>query len=168
MTAVLLLLKDVEALGRSGDVVKVKPGYARNCLFPKGVAIIADKNTLRMQEKLQQERELKAVQDKKESEEKAKKLATIQLTQKVKVDQEGHLYGSVSVGDIVQLLREEKLLEADKRSILLKHPIKKTGAHTIELKLKEGVIASFTLNVVPEGEENQKPEEPALDDTAQL
>jgi len=150
MATLLLLLEDVEDLGRSGDVVKVKPGFARNFLLPKGLGIVADKNALRMQEKLQEERKMQAAQDKKQAEEQAKTLANVTLTATVKVDQDGHMYGSVSVLDIVHLLLDQQKFEVDKRQIVLKNPIKVTGIHTVEIKLKEGVLASFTLKVMPE------------------
>lgn len=156
MTALLLLLKDVEDLGRSGDVVKVKPGFARNFLLPRGLGIVADKNALRMQERLQEERKQRASQDKMESEELASKLKDLTLTARVKVDQEGHMYGSVSALDVVHLLAKEKNFDIEKRSVMLKHPIKSTGKHKIEIKLKEGVTASFSLSVEPEAEGQSK------------
>lgn len=146
----LLLLEDVEALGRSGDIVNVKPGYARNFLLPQGLAVIADKKSLRMQTRLQEERKKKAVEDRKESEELAARLEGQTLTTIVKVDHEGHMYGSVSVADISDLLEQQLSIVMEKRAIQLKHPIKATGEHKIHLRLKEGVVASFNLAVEPE------------------
>lgn len=151
MATLILLIEDVEDLGRSGDVVKVRPGYARNYILPKKFGVIADKNALRMQERLKEERRVKAAEDKKEAEAQAKALEGIVVTTLVKVDQEGHMYGSVSAADIVHLLAEQQKIEVEKRSVMLKHPIKVTGVHRIDLKLKEGVPAAFTLKVVAEG-----------------
>lgn len=151
MPVLMLLIEDVEDLGRSGDVVKVKPGFARNYLLPRGVAVTADKNALRKQEKLKEERKKQAIQDKNDSEELAKVLETITLEAHVKVDQDGHMYGSVSSLDVVHLLKERHNLDLDKRAVNLKHPIKVTGTYQIELKLKEGVATALTLNVIPEG-----------------
>lgn len=159
MASILLLIEDVEDLGRSGDVVKVKPGYARNFLLPRGVAVVADRNALRRQEKLKEERRVKAVQDKTESEQLAKVLETLTLETHVKVDQEGHMYGSVSALDIAHLLQEKHRIAVEKRYVQLKHPIKATGTYTIELKLKEGVAAAVNLNVVPEGGVPNAPKE---------
>jgi large subunit ribosomal protein L9 len=149
----LLLIQDVEALGRSGDVVTVKPGYARNFLLPQKKAIVANNQTLRSQARLQEERQKQAIIDKKEAEVIALKIneATIETT--VKVDQEGHMYGSVSTLDIVHLLQEQHHTPVEKSHILLKHPIKEIGVHTINLKLKEGVPATITLKVLAEGSE---------------
>lgn len=155
----LLLLKDVEALGRSGDIVSVKPGYARNFLLPQGVAVIADKNAIRMQARLQEERQKKAAEDRKESEKMAGSIEGLTLTTIVKVDHEGHMYGSVSAVDIVELLKEQASIELERRSIQLKHPIKETGAYTIHLKLKEGVTTSLKLKVMSEGAQEEVPAE---------
>lgn len=146
----LLLLEDVEALGRSGDIVGVKPGYARNFLLPQGLAIIADKRALRMQARLQEERKKRAIVDRKESEELAAKIEGQNLTTIVKVDHEGHMYGSVNAQDVADLFQQHMSVELEKRSIQLKHPLKETGVHTIHVKLKEGVQASFSLTIEPE------------------
>lgn len=146
----LLLLKDVEDLGRSGQVVKVKPGYARNFLLPRGFAVIADKGTLRMQERLQKEREVRALEDKKESEEIAKRLEVVTLTEIVKVDSEGHMYGSVSALDIIRLLEEQANIKVTKKTVQLKHPLKRTGVFTVDLKLPEEVMTQVTLKIVSE------------------
>jgi large subunit ribosomal protein L9 len=149
MATKLLLIEDVEALGRSGEIVSVKPGYARNYLLPQGLAVIADKQALRQQERLKEERQKRALADQKESEEVAAQIEGITLTTIVKVDHEGNMYGSVTTHEIVQLLQEQKNIELDKKNIQLK-PIKTTGVHTIPVKLKEGVTASFHLKVMSE------------------
>lgn len=150
MATKLLLIEDVEALGRSGDIVTVKPGYGRNFLLPQGLAIIADKKAMRQQERLMEERKKKAAEDKKESEEVAARVEGITLTTVVKVDHEGHMYGSVTSHEIAHLLREQHQFELEKKSIQLKTAIKTTGVHTITVKLKEGVTASFNLKVMSE------------------
>jgi large subunit ribosomal protein L9 len=146
----LLLLEDVESLGRKGEVVSAKPGYIRNFLLPKGYAVIASANTLRKQERLRAEREKQALIDRKESEELAAKLEGISVETKVKVDPEGHMYGSVSAADIAQLLQEMGF-PLEKKNILVTRPIKETGAHKISIKLKEGVPVSCMLQIIPEG-----------------
>lgn len=146
----LLLLQDVEALGKKGEIVSAKPGYVRNYLLPQGFAIIASPNTLRKQERLRGEREKQAVIDRKESEELVIQIEGTSLETRVKVDPEGHMYGSVSAADIAQLF-QERGLPVDKKFVLVSKPIKETGAHKIALKLKEGVTANCQLNIIPEG-----------------
>src|SRR5262245_8691147 len=96
MATKLLLIEDVEDLGRSGDVVSVKPGYARNFLLPRGHAVRADQHALRMQTRLQEERQKRAILEKQEAEKTAAALEGVTLSTIVKVDHEGHMYGSVS------------------------------------------------------------------------
>lgn len=150
-----LLIEDVEALGRSGDVVNARPGYARNFLLPRGFAVVADNHTIRMQARLQEERQKKALVERKESEEMASRLQDVTLTTIVKVDHDGHMYGSVSSADIVHLLQDQAAVALERRMIALKHPIKEVGVHTIHAKLKEGITATFTLKI--EAEEVQQP-----------
>lgn len=150
MATKLLLIEDVGVLGRSGDVVNVRPGYARNFLLPQGLAIIADKNTLRKQERLREERIQRAAVDRKESEELAQKFEGQIVRTTVKVDHDGHMYGSVSAHDLAHLIKDQLSLEIDKHHIQLKHAIKETGSKTINIKLKEGVTTSITLEISPE------------------
>jgi large subunit ribosomal protein L9 len=146
----LLLLSDVEALGKKGEIVTAKPGYVRNFLLPQGVAVVASPNTLRKQERLRAERAKQAVIDRKESEELCAQVEGTTLEIKVKVDPEGHMYGSVAAADIAQLF-QEKGLPIEKKSILVNKPIKVTGVHKISLKLKEGIVANCQLHIIPEG-----------------
>ncbi len=143
----LLLLEDVEDLGRSGDVVSVKPGFARNFLLPEKKAVIADNFTLRMQAKLKEERAKRAEIDRQEAEELAKSIDGKVLTIEVKVDPDGHMYGSVAAIDIVRLFEKEGIV-LERRNVILAHSIKTLGVHTIHLKLKEGVPAQITLKVM--------------------
>lgn len=146
----LLLLEDVDALGRSGDIVSVRPGFARNYLLPQGYAVVATKSALRMQNKLQEERKQRAIVDRQESEKAASALENVNLETVVKVDQEGHMYGSVNAADIVELLQQQANITLEKRAIQIKHAIKELGEHKINVKLKEGVTSSFNLKIMPE------------------
>ncbi len=157
MATQLLLIEDVENLGRSGEVVKVKPGFARNFLLPKGLAVFADKNALRIQVKLQEERLKIAAEDRTEAEHLAKLIEGITISSIVKVDQEGNMYGSVSQVDVKHLLEEQHKVVVEKKNIQLKHPIKTIGVHSIQLRLKEDVEVTFTLKVVSEGAEVEVP-----------
>lgn len=147
----LLLLEDVDALGKKGEIVSAKPGYVRNFLLPQRLAIVASPNTLRKQERLRSERAKQAIIDLKESEDLAKQIESITLEIKVKVDPEGHMYGSVSAADIAQLF-VERGLPVERRNITgLTRPLKTTGLHNLVLKLKEGITAKCALTIIPEG-----------------
>lgn len=146
----LLLLQDVEALGKKGEVVSAKPGYVRNFLLPQGFAVIANANTIRKQERLRAEREQQAIVDRKESESLAQKVASTPIEIRVKVDPEGHMYGSVSAADIAHLFQEQGVA-IEKKFVQLTRPIKVTGSHKIQLKLKEEIVATCQLTIIPEG-----------------
>ena len=164
MATKLLLIEDVEALGRSGEIVNVKPGYARNYLLPQGLAVIANKQALRQQDRLKEDRQKQAEADKQESDGIAARLEGITLIQVVKVDHEGHMYGSVTAHEIAHILHEQQKIELEKKNIQLKHAIKTTGVHTIPVKLKEGVATSFILKVMSEeGYRTFQEEQPAAE-----
>jgi large subunit ribosomal protein L9 len=148
----LLLLEDVDNLGRSGDVVSAKRGFVRNFLIPRKKAVIANKQTLKKQAALKAEREKQAVVDRAEAEALAARLVDFVTRIDVKVDPEGHLYGSVTVLDLVNIMHG-KGFAIEKANVLLQQPIRKLGVHTIQLKLKEGVRSSFNLEIHPEGGE---------------
>lgn len=148
----LLLLEDVDALGKKGEIVSARPGYIRNFLLPRGCGVIATPNVLRKQEKLKEEREAQGKVDREEALTLAAKISTLRLETKVKVDPEGRMYGSVTPHDIVRLFQEMGV-EVERKYILLTKPIKETGEHPLQLKLKEGVMVSCPLHIIPEGVE---------------
>lgn len=150
----VLLTEDVDDLGHSGEIVSVRNGFARNYILPQKKGIIPGKHTLRMQERLKEERAKRAVHDKKEAEELATRLADVSLTAYVKVDPEGKMYGSVSAQDILSLFNPGEF-PLEKKNIHLKKPIKELGGHEVLLKLKEGVTVTIHLKVAAEVEKNE-------------
>jgi len=146
----LLLLQDVDSLGKKGEIVTARPGFVRNFLLPQNLAIVASANTLRKQERLKAERAKQAEVDSKEAAILAKQIETVTLEIRVKVDPEGHMYGSVNAADIAHLF-QEKGLPVEKKYIQVTRPIKETGVHKISLKLKEGVLVICNLSIIPEG-----------------
>jgi len=150
-----LLIADVEDVGRSGEVIAVQPGFARNYLIPQQKAVPASQHTLRMQARLKEERAKQAEVDRKGAEELAAKLEGSTLTVKVKVDPEGNMYGSVGFADIVKLFAD-KGFTLERRSIGLNKPIKEIGIHPMVLKFKEGVTCNYTLHI--EGEKTTEPQ----------
>ncbi|MBS0622257.1 MAG: 50S ribosomal protein L9 [Verrucomicrobia bacterium] len=146
----LLLMEDVEGLGRKGELVLAKPGHARNFLLPQKKGIVATAFALGMQSKLKEEREKQAVVDRAIAKEIASRVHGITLTLHVKVDQDMHMYGSVKAGQIAEVLEKEGIA-VEKKFIALHHPIKEIGVHEIPLQLKEGITCRFQLKVLPEG-----------------
>ncbi len=146
----LLLLEDVDNLGRKGELVKgAKPGFIRNFLLPKHRAVIADKRTVRMQEHLKEERKKQSEIDRQESHAMASNLKDKSFTHTVKVDASGHMYGSVTAQDIVNILAAEGL-GIERKMVLIGQPIRNLGIHKIPLRLKEGVDAQVSLRVQDE------------------
>lgn len=147
----LLLKKDVDGLGRKGDIVTARPGYVRNFLLPQGMAVVANKHTLLEQAKLKEERAKQAIVDRKESEELAARLSGFVLKTKVRVDPEGNLYGSVSAHEIASLMQKEGF-DIERRSVSLAQSIKVVGTHAFTLKLKEGITVPMSIEVEAEEE----------------
>ncbi len=144
-----LLTEDVEDVGRSGELISAKPGFARNYLLPQEKAVLASTHTLRMQAKLQAERAEKASVERKEAEELAAKIQGMALTITVKVDPEANMYGSVGPSDIIELFAKEGI-SVDRRNIGMNKPIKVVGDHQLTLKLKEGVTCGYVLHIIGE------------------
>jgi large subunit ribosomal protein L9 len=145
----LLLRQDYEPLGVAGDVVNVKPGFARNFLIPKGLAMMAtDKNVKRYENDQKQLHWLEEKQ-KRQSEELAKTLENVSCTITVQVGEEDKMFGSVTSQNITEAL-EAQGYTIDKRKILLEEPIKSLGIYSVPIKLHTDVEAKVKVWVVKE------------------
>jgi len=143
----VILIKDVEKIGKAGSVVRVKEGFARNFLFPHNLAKVATPGGL---EQLEKEKQIKAAQyakTKEESEELKKRLSALSLTISALTQGEEKLYGSISSHDIAVALEKEGFL-IDKNAIELAEPIKSLGIYEMAVKLHPEVIATLKLWVV--------------------
>ncbi len=149
-TTKVLLLEDVGAKGRKGDIVDLKSGFARNFVVPQGKGVRATKHAIRMQERLKEERLKQAAVDRADSEKLAAKYEGKVYETSVKVDSDGHMYGSVSAIDVKRMLAEDGL-ELDRRNVSLHNPIKKLGVAEVTLRLKEGVECNIKVKVMGEG-----------------
>jgi large subunit ribosomal protein L9 len=145
----IILREDVQHLGRAGEVVKVKDGYARNYLLPKGLAYAATEgNRKRITFEADRLARLRAT-EKEAAEGEATKLAGISLTFPMKVGEEDKLYGSVTASDIQRRL-EEQGIHVDKRKIDLSEPIRSLGEFRVGVKLHAEVRPELTVVVVKE------------------
>ena len=143
----LILKEDYGKLGKVGDVVIVKDGYARNFLIPKKIAYLANDGNVR---RLEEEKKLRAVREKKEQKSAADIAAEIEklsLTIPVQVGEDDKLYGSVTSQMIADSLKE-KGFEIDKKKIELDEPIKVLGIYTINVKLHPEVTGKVKVWVV--------------------
>ena len=140
----IILAKDVEKLGKTGDVIKVKDGFARNFLLPQGMACLATDANLK---KIEREKANKAVQEEKiknAAEELAQKLGKISCTVAVEVNDLEKLYGSISENDIAKAIEVEGFT-IDKKSISLEKPIEELGIYEVNVRLHPHVTAKVRL-----------------------
>jgi large subunit ribosomal protein L9 len=145
----VILREDINTLGRAGEMVKVKPGYARNYLLPKGLAYEATEGN---KKRVAAEGRVRAVRDqaeRTEAEQLATTLGQVTLTLSGKAGDEGKLFGSITSQDIADALGRQGY-QIDRRKIELDHPIKSTGAHTVSIRLHPEVHAQLGVSVVPE------------------
>ena len=146
----LILRDDVDKLGRRGDIVKVKDGYARNFLLPRGLGMPVTAANKAMIEKERKAHEARLAKEKAEFESLAARIGGLRFVAPRKVGESDVLYGSVTAGDIAEFLRA-KGIEIDKRKVLLDEPIKHLGEHEVKIKLHPEVLASVRLLVTKEG-----------------
>ena len=145
----VLLLEKIENLGLEGDIVNVAEGYARNYLIPRKRAVKSSKATLKLQERLKQNRVLQAQAAIEESQALAERIANCSLTIPVKVGEEEKLYGSVTSKDIARLLQEEGI-DIDRKNIELAEPIRAIGVYSIKIHLHPEVEGNLKVWVVKE------------------
>jgi large subunit ribosomal protein L9 len=144
----LLLTKKVEGLGNPGDVVEVKPGYARNYLLPHGLATKASQHNVRMIE-LHKRKVIEIAQKRREDLEKlARDLAKHSVSIEANANPEGHLYGSVGAQEIVQVLQKDKYL-VEPGMIKLVGPLKELGLYGVKIQLTEDLETEVKVWVVP-------------------
>jgi large subunit ribosomal protein L9 len=145
----VILREDVKDLGRAGQLVKVKPGYARNYLLPRGLAYEATEGNRRRIEAESKARTARLAEERDASRELAERLAAVPVTLSRKAGEGGRLFGSITSQDIADALAGAGVV-IDKRKIELEHPIKTTGLHTVQVNLHHEVKGEIRLTVVAE------------------
>ncbi len=147
----VLLRQTVDKLGHIGDVVNVKPGYARNYLLPQGIGMEPTESNLKAIETAKQAYLQQVAQQRTELEARAKLLDGKEITIAARANEEGHLYGSVGPAQIVAALDNEGFsIEAE--NVLLDEPINKLDKHEVTIRFSEDVSATISVWVVPLGE----------------
>jgi len=145
----VILKSDVKDLGRIGEVVNVKDGFARNFLVPQGLAVEASTKNVKAFEHEKKKIQEMAKKVKAGAAGIAEKIAAARITIKAKAGEEDKLFGSVTSMDIVEALKAEGI-EIDKKRIQLDEPIKRLGEYQIAVKLHSEVSAQLNVQVVPE------------------
>jgi large subunit ribosomal protein L9 len=147
----LILREDVDNLGKGGELVEVKPGYGRNYLLPRGLAVLANPKNVRELEHQKKVAEAKAAKLKGAAEAVAKRLSDTPITLKRKVGEQDKLYGSVTALDLVEALAQRGVT-LDRRLIDLAEPIKTVGDFEVPVKLHRDVPAKLKVKVEAETE----------------
>ena len=144
----VILKADIKGVGKKDEVINASDGYARNFLFPKGLAVEANAENMSKLKARQDSNAYKKSQEKEEAQRIAEKLSKILLKVPVKVGENGKIFGGVSAKEISDLLKKEYKIEVDKKKIELKETIKTLGVRTVTIKLYEGVIGNLKIDVI--------------------
>jgi large subunit ribosomal protein L9 len=142
----VILSEDVHALGEAGDIVSVKPGFARNFLVPQGKALPATAERVHQVEHQQRVIAEKRAKELTDLESVKARLDATQLEIEAQAGEEGKLFGSVTAQNLADLLAE-KGLDVDRRKIVLTQAIKTIGEHTVAIRLRSDVVAEFKVTV---------------------
>ncbi len=146
----VVLTQDVKSQGKKGQLINVSDGYARNFLFPKGLAIVADNkalNEIKGREAAEQHRKEVVLQEAKDT---AAKLEAVMVKFKSKAGADGRLYGSVTTKEIADQLKAQFDITVDKRKILLNEALKTFGTHTVDVKLHTAVVGKINVIISEE------------------
>ena len=143
----IILLSDVENLGESGDVITVKPGYARNKLIPQGLALRASNRNIAVANENKRVATAKLERENQALNVLAKKLSKVEITIEVKVGDEEKMFGSITNKDIHKELID-KGFEIEKNQISIKEPIKALGIYHINVKISKDITSDVKLYVI--------------------
>ncbi|MDO4662003.1 MAG: 50S ribosomal protein L9 [Tissierellia bacterium] len=142
-----ILIKDVNKIGKKGEMVEVKQGYFRNYLEPHNLAIEANKANVEIWEKDQKEKRAKEKEDRKSAIELKDKLENITLKVKAKSGEDGKLFGSITNKNIQQALKDEHNIDVDKKKIIVSDNIKEVGEQVVEVKVYPEINARLKVIV---------------------
>ncbi|MFY9214338.1 MAG: 50S ribosomal protein L9 [Tissierellaceae bacterium] len=146
----VILLEDVKGLGKKGDLVDSKTGYARNFLFPKGLAIEATPANLKKWKEEQKEKEAKMKEEKAEALQLKEKIEKVTVELKAKGGEGGRLFGSITSKDIGEALKKQHKIDVDRKKIELKENIKSAGVTKVDIRVYPELTASLKVNVTIE------------------
>ena len=145
----VILREDVQSLGKAGSLVRVRPGYARNFLLPRGLAYEATEGNKKRIAAETKARDVRTAHEKSAAQSAADRLSNVTVTIAAKAGEGDRLFGSVTAQDIADAL-ERAGHPIDKRKLELSHPIKQIGEHNVSVRLHPEVQAAVRVTVVPE------------------
>lgn len=146
----IILLKDVKGLGKKGDLVNSKTGYARNFLFPKELAIEATSANLKKWEEEMKDKEDKVQKEKEEALKLKNKIDALTIDIKGKGGEGGRLFGSITSKDIVDGLKNQYKIDIDKKKVELKENLKTAGITSVDIRIYPEITANLKVNVTIE------------------
>lgn len=144
----VILQADVKGLGKKGDVVRVADGYARNYLFPRGLAVTVTEGRLREKASIERTKAEKEARELEEARRLAERLQNLTLRITVKVGEQGRLFGSVTAKDVAEALKAEHGIDVDRRKIALEEPLRHLGSYETTVHLHPTVHARLRIEVV--------------------
>ena len=143
----IVLLEDVKALGKKGEIVKVNEGYARNFILPKMLGVVANSKNLNDLKLKKANQEKIAAKQLAEAKELGEKLEKASITLSIKAGDNGKAFGSVSGKEISKAIQDQLNLEIDKKKLVLPEPLKTFGTHEVPVKLHKDVTAKLSVKV---------------------
>lgn len=146
----VILLQDIETLGARGDVKTVKPGYARNYLLPKGMAMLAHTGNMKVANHMETARTRREQKKKDEMQKMLEGAKDVVLEFKARASEDGKLFGSITAKDIVAQLEKVGYHGVEEKWVTLPEHVKTVGEHAVTVSMGEGATASLRLNVVRE------------------
>lgn len=144
----VLLAEDVESLGKQGEIVNVKPGYARNYLLPQGLATVASEQNKQMVHRHRQRMEELQTSRLKDLRRQADAISKYSVTLEANANKEGHLYGSILAADISKALKSASF-DVEPDDVGLEGPLKELGMYTVKIRLDSDVETAVKVWVVP-------------------
>ena len=145
----VILKEDIKDLGRIGDIVQVKDGYARNFLIPRGLAVEANPKNIKALEHQKRMIEEAAKKIKLSAEDLKSKISEKRIVIKAKAGEDDKLFGSVTAMDISEALKKEGI-DIDKKKIIIDEPIKRLGEYVVSVKIHPDIIAQLNVQVIAE------------------
>lgn len=152
MAVKVILRQSVPNLGEPGDVKEVAPGYFRNYLLPRGMAVEATKGQVAALRATSSQRESQLTKSRQRTEGIAGQIREVTLRIPVKLGEQGRIYGSVTNKDVAAALAEQAHIEIDRHRIELREPLRSIGVHSVPIKLEQGVDVEVSVELVPESD----------------
>ncbi|MAG36000.1 MAG: 50S ribosomal protein L9 [Dehalococcoidia bacterium] len=154
----VILVEPVVELGRAGDVKEVAPGYARNYLLPRGLAVPGTRHQMKRLQRLRGEAQQAAEQEAAEARSLAQRLRELTVTIPAQIGEGGRLHGSVTSQQVATALAEQHQIEIDRRDVVLREPLRHLGSHQVNLRLPAREMGLVGVEVVPDVVEEAEPE----------